>query len=82
MVMLMLGGVWVEETIEQMEIRRTKREKGNEVTDRPRRNFRSKQRWNKIYFFFLELCYSTILKLELYCSTIVKFFTIVVFSIL
>ena len=37
----------------------------------------------KIYiFFFLQLCYSTILKIELYCSTIVKFFTISVFSIL
>ena len=52
MLMLMLGGVWVEETIEQMEIRRTKREKGNEVPDRAKRNFRSKQRWNKIIFFF------------------------------
>ena len=36
----------------------------------------------KIYIFFLPLCYSTILKIELYCSTIVKFFTISVFSIL
>ena len=25
----------------------------------------------KIYIFFLQLCYSTILKIELYCSTIV-----------
>ena len=36
----------------------------------------------KYIFFFLQLCYSTILKIELYCSTIVKFFTISVFSIL
>ena len=37
----------------------------------------------KIYiYFFLQLCYSTILKIELYCSTIVKFFTISMFSIL
>ena len=36
----------------------------------------------KIYIFFLQLCYSTILKIELYCSTIVKTFTISVFSIL
>ena len=56
-----------------MEIRRTKREKGTEVPDRAE---------NKIYIFFLELCYSIILKLELYCSTIVKNFTIVVFTIL
>ena len=35
-----------------MEIRRTKREKGNEVPDRAKRNFRGKQRWNKIFFFF------------------------------
>ena len=56
-----------------MEIRRTKREKGAEVPDRVE---------NKIYIFFLELCYSTILKLEFYCSIIVKNFTIVVFTIL
>ena len=35
-----------------IEIRRTKREKGNEVPDRAKRNFRGKQRWNKIFFFF------------------------------
>ena len=65
-----------------MEIRRTKREKGNEVPDRAKRNFGSKQKVEYISFFFLELCYSTILKLELYCSTIVKNFTIVMFTIL
>ena len=41
MLMLMLGGVGSEETIE---IRRTKREKGNDVPDRANRNFRSKQK--------------------------------------
>ena len=55
-----------------MEIRRTKREKGTEVPDRAE---------NKIYIFILELCYSTILKLELYCSTIAKKFAIVGFTI-
>ena len=56
------------------EIQRTKREKGTEVPDNGERNFGGKKGWNKIniyIFFFLELCYSIILKLELYCSTIV-----------
>ena len=34
-----------------------------------------------IFFFFLEYCYSTILKLELYCSTIAKKFAIIGFGI-
>ena len=43
--------------------------------------------WNKIYIyiyiyiFFLEYCHSTILKLELYCSTIAKIFAIMGFTI-
>ena len=46
-----------------------------------------KKGWNKInkyiyIYIFLELCYSIILKLELYCSTIVKNFAIVRFTIL
>ena len=41
MLMLMLGGVGSEETIE---IRRTKREKGNDVPDGANRNFGSKQK--------------------------------------
>ena len=38
-----------------MEIRRTKREKGNEVPDRAKRSFGSKQRWNKIYIYFFRI---------------------------
>ena len=64
------------------EIQRTKREKGTEVPDNGERNLGGKKGWNKIYIFFLELCYSTILKLELYCSTIAKNFVIVRFTIL
>ena len=33
------------------------------------------------FFFFLTFCYSTILSVELYCSTIAKNFAIVRFSI-
>ena len=36
---------------------------------------------NKICIYFLEYCYSTILTLELYCSTIAKKFVIVGFTI-
>ena len=54
--------------------------------DSGERNFRGKKGGIKniyiyIYFFFLEYCYSTILKLELYCSTIAKNFAIVGFTI-
>ena len=38
--------------------------------------------WNNIYIYiYLEYCHSTILKLELYCSTIAKFFAIMGFTI-
>ena len=64
-----------------MEKQRRKREKRTEVGER-------NQGWNKkkniyiyIYIFFLEYCYSTILKLELYCSTIAKIFAILGFTI-
>ena len=36
---------------------------------------------DKFFFFFLEYCYSTILNLELYCSTIAKKFAIIGFGI-
>ena len=39
-----------------------------------------KETGNKI-FFFLTFCYSTILSVELYCSTIAKKFAIVSFTI-
>ena len=65
------------------EIQRTKREKGTEVPDNGEKNLEGKKGWNKILLFFLELCYSNIiLKLKLYCSTIIKNFGIVRFIIL
>ena len=61
---------------------RMKREKITEIMG-GERNYGLIKIYIYIYiFFFLQLCYSTILSLELYCSTIVKFFTISVFSIL
>ena len=59
-----------------------KREKRTEVANSGERNFGGKKGWNKIFFFFLEYCYSTILKLELYYSTIAKNFAIVGSTIL
>ena len=64
------------------EIQRTKRENKTEVPDNGKRNFGGKKDGIKFFFFFLELCYNIILKLELYCSTIAKFFAIVRFTIL
>ena len=65
---------------EEKRKQRKKREKRTEVPSQWREKFRG---WNKIYiyiyiyiFFFLEYCYSTILTLELYCSTIAKKFAI------
>ena len=83
MLTLMLGGVWVrrEERVDgDTEIQRTRREKRTEVPNSGERNFGGKKGWNN--FFFLEYCYNTILKLELYCSTIAKNFAIVGFTIL
>ena len=77
MLTLMLGGVWVrreERADGDTEIQRTRREKRTEVPNSGERNFRGKKGWNNFFFFFLEYCYSTILKLELYCSTIAKKF--------
>ena len=47
----------------------------------PIRNCLIKSRRERIkyYYLSLELCYNAILKVELYCSTIPKFFTILHF---
>ena len=58
-----------EERTKQMEKQKRKREKRTEVPRQWREKFRG---WNKIYIYFLEFCYSTILTLELYCSTNTK----------
>ena len=71
-----------EERREQMEKQRRKREKRTEVANSGETNFGGKKGWNKIFFSFLEYCYSTILKLELYYSTIAKNFAIVRYTIL
>ena len=63
------------------EIQRTKREKGTEVW---REKFQGEKRMEQniyIYIYILELCYSIILKLELYYSTIAKKFAIVGFTV-
>ena len=60
-----------------MEKQRRKREKKTEVGER---NFGGGLKYIYIYIF-LEYCYSTILSLELYCSTIAKNFAIVGFTI-
>ena len=63
-----------------MEKQRRKREKRTEVGKRNRGGII--YIYIYIFFFFLEYCYSTILNLELYCSTIAKKFAIVGFTIL
>ena len=62
-----------EERREQMEKWRRKREKRTEVGER---NFGGGLK----YIYFLEYCYSTILSVELYCSTITKNFAIMGFT--
>ena len=62
-------------------------EKGGAVTcERQREEVRVRMRedsWeNKILFLVLQLCYSTILKVELHCSSIAKNFAILEFRIL
>ena len=63
-----------------MEKQRRKREKRTEIMRQRREKFQG-EKVNKIYIF-LEYCYSTILTLELYCSTIAKNFAIVGYTIL
>ena len=72
---------------ERREKREERREKGAKKEEREK-NWRTElvereiSGWNKIYIYiFLEYCYSTILTLELYCSTIAKKFAIVGFTI-
>ena len=62
-----------------------RKEMRNREDTRERERERERERVsyvNKKVLFCLELCYSTILKIELHCSTIAKKFAIVGISIL
>ena len=65
---------------EQMEKQRRKREKRTEKMRGMREKFRRKR--SKILIFFCNTVNSTILCLELYCSSIAKKFAILLFTIL
>ena len=69
-------GIWVrrEERAEMEKQRREGRERKELKLER-------KNRRGINYIYILTYCYSTILSLELYCSTIAKFFAIVGFTI-
>ena len=63
-----------------MEKQRRKREKRTEKMREMRD--RGERVRDKFFFFFLQYCYSAILSLELYCSSIAKKFAILAFTIL